>query len=173
MKKKHACFRKLERFQKDPNKKYIRKFRFYPAFAYHRLDKWLNKMSLDGWHLVDSNPVSFLFELGEPSNKTYFTYQEVGGNNDTGRYSIALRHPFLEEIYGVKGKYSKLNKNNAKTYLTVEIDTKRIDIENDIAYKELLHDRNSLNKKLAIRNTAIFLVVVLIVIGVIVLSIFL
>ena len=64
----------------------------------------------------------------------------------------------------IKKKYSKLNKNEAKTYLTIEIDTKRIDIENDISYKELLSDRNRLYKKLAVRNAIILGVLILLVI---------
>ena len=72
-----------------------------------------------------------------------------------------LRFPFLEKTYGIKKKYSKLNKNQAKTYLTVEIDTQKIDIENDIGYNELRNDRNRLYKKLAIRNAIIFLVLII------------
>ena len=164
MKKKYAWLTKLEKFQKDPSKKYIIKFRFYPSFMYQYLDNWLSKMSRLGWHLVDSNMVSFLFEQDEPKEKVYFTYEAGGFRNDSGEYSIPLRFPFLEKIYGIKKKYSKLNKNEAKTYLTIEIDTKRIDIENDISYKELLSDRNRLYKKLAVRNAIILGVLILLVI---------
>ena len=65
---------KNTKFFRDPSKIYVRKFRFYPSFLYNKLDKWLNQMSLLGWHLVDSNPFSFLFEQGDPENKIYFTY---------------------------------------------------------------------------------------------------
>lgn len=147
-------------FVKDPSKTYIRRFRIYPSFAYNSLDKWLNKMSNLGFHLVDSNLISFLFECGEPKNKVYFTYDAGSGRNDE-KYSIPLRYPFLEKTYGVKSKYSKLNKNQSKTYLTVEIDTHRIDIENDVGYKELINDRNNLYNRRAIRNVFIFLLVVL------------
>ena len=107
------------RFAKNPSKKYVRKFRLYLPFAYKSLDKWLNKMSLSGCHVVDSNFISFLFECGEPQNKIYFTYDAGWGRNDAGKYSIPLRYPFLEKTYGMKPKYSKLNKNQSKTYLTV------------------------------------------------------
>ena len=85
------------RFAKDPSKKYVRKFRLYLPFAYKSLDKWLNKMSLSGCHVVDSNFISFLFECGEPQNKIYFTYDAGRGRNDAGKYSIPLRYPFLEK----------------------------------------------------------------------------
>ena len=54
------------------------------------------------------------------------------------------------------------NKNQSKTYLTVEIDTQKIDIENDVGYKELISDRNKLYNKRAIRNGFIFLLAILI-----------
>ena len=84
------------RFIKDASKEYTRKFRLYPSFAYKRLDKWLNKMSLSGWHLVDSNLVSFLFEYGTPQNKVYFTYDAGWGLNDAGKTNLlpALRFVF-------------------------------------------------------------------------------
>lgn len=140
--------------------KYIRKFRFYPSFLYNKLDKWLNQMSLSGWHLIDSNPISFLFEQGDPENKIYFTYEAGSTRNDDGKYSIPLRYPLLDKTYGVKNKYSKLNKNRKKSYLTVEIDTQKIDINNDVGYKELVNDRNRLYRNLAIRNAIILLVLV-------------
>ncbi|MBR2965364.1 MAG: DUF2812 domain-containing protein [Clostridia bacterium] len=154
-------------FSKDSNKKYSRKIRFYPSFMYSKLDKWLKKMSLSGWHLVDSNVFSFLFEQGNAEEKTYFTYKVGGGHNDDGKYSIPLRYPFLEKTYGVSKKQSKLNKNESKTYLTLEIDTDKIDTENDVGYKELINNRDKLYKKLAVRN--LFILLELILLGIIVL----
>ena len=91
----------------------------------------------------------------------YFTYEAGGFRNDDGKYSIPLRYPFLIKTYGVKKKYSKLNRNEAKSYLTIEIDTQKIDIENDVGYKELINDRNRLYRKRAIRNTIIFFTIIL------------
>ena len=81
------------------------------------------------------------------------------GLNDAGKYSIPLRYPFLDKTYGVKPKYSKLNSNQAKTYLTLEIDTQKVDTQNDVGYKELLKDRDMLYSKLAIRNALVLLLV--------------
>ena len=155
MSNEYTRFGKLAKFQKDPAKTYIRKFRVYPCFDYPRLDAWLHAMSLDGWHLVDSNMISFLFEQGAPRDKVYFTYTQMP--REGGAYSIGLLYPGLEKTYGVKKKYSKLNKNEAKAYTTIEIDTKKIDIDNHIGYKELLQDRNRLYKKLTVRNTLVLL----------------
>ena len=94
----------------------------------------------------------------------YFTYDAGGFRRDSGYYSIPLRYPFLARTYGVKKKYSKLNKNEAKSYLTIEVDTKKIYIKNDISYNELLSDRNRLYKKRAIKNAVIFFLFIAIVI---------
>jgi len=150
------------RFRKDSSKKYIRKFRIYPSFLYKNLDKWLNKMSLSGYHLVDSNFASFLFECGEPQSKIYFTYNSGWGRNDSGKYSIPLRYPFLEKTYGVKPKHSELNSNRSKAYYTLEIDTQKIDVNSDVGYKELITDRNRLYTRLAIRDGAILFTTLLI-----------
>ena len=156
MSKEYTLFGKRRKFQKDPSKTYIRRFRFYPRFAYFKLDAWLRSMSPLGWHLVDSNMISFLFERGAPKDNIYFTYTQMP--REGSAYSIGLLYPGLEKTYGVKKKYSKLNKNEAKAYTTIEIDTKKIDIENHIGYKELVSDRNRLYKKLAIRNALVLFV---------------
>ena len=170
LKKIYTWLSNLKKFEKDPSKKYIRKFRIYPSFMYHRLDKWLSKMSLLGWHLVDSNLISFLFEQGPPRKSVYFTYVVSSGRKDSGKYDITLRHPFIDKTYGVKNKYSKLNSNKSKSYLTLEIDTEKIDIENDESYSELISDRNSLNKKLAIRNFILFGISILLIVAVTILN---
>ena len=57
-----------------------------------------------------------------------------------------------------------------KKYRTIEIDTKKIDIKNDVGYKELINDRNRLYRKLAIRNAILFLVLIIMCIACIVLK---
>ena len=131
---------KLAVFHKDKNKQYVMKIRFYPPLLYGRLDKWLKNMSLKGLHIVHCGIFYFLFEKGEPKEKEYFTYTYF----HRGEFCISLRHPFLEKIYGVKLKKSRLNSNRRKTHNIVEIDTKRIDIQNNVGYKELVRDRNQL-----------------------------
>ncbi len=164
MVRKYTWISKLPKFEKDPRKKYLRKYRIYPSFSYHRLDNWLSQMSLSGWHLVDSNLISFLFEEGKPTEKVYFTYVP-GPIYETPEYNLKLLYPGLEKNFGVKKKYSKLNKNESKAYQTVEIDTKKIDIERDIAYNELLCDRNRLYKKLAIKNLIFASILIILGIG--------
>lgn len=164
MAKKYTWISRLPKFEKDPHKKYLRKYRIYPSFSYHRLDKWLNQMSLNGWHLVDSNLVSFLFEEGKPTEKIYFTYM-LGPIYESGEYDLLLLYPGLEKTFGVKKKYSKLNKNEAKDYRTIETNTKKIDVERDIAYNELLRDRNRRYKKLAIKNFIFASILIILGIG--------
>ena len=92
---------KSKSFQNRKNKKYIKKFRLYPAFLYKRLDKWLKEMSLKGLHIVDCRFFTFIFEKGAPKEKEYFTY---GDAIREGKYSLSMRHPFLEKNMGLKNQ---------------------------------------------------------------------
>ena len=145
---------KAKKFQKDPNKKYKRKFGIFPSFLYASLDKWLKKMSLDGWHIVHCGAFSFWFEKGEPSEKEYFTY---GLSTQEGKYDLMLQYPQLEKTYGVKKEKSKINSNENKSYNIVEIDIERVKAEKIVGYQELLSDRNRLYTQYFIRNLALFL----------------
>lgn len=145
----------------DPSKQYIRKFRIYPYFVYNRLDKWLKEMSAKGWHIVHCGIFFFWFEKGEPKDKEYFTY---GLSTQEGKYSLSLRYPLLEKTYGLKKKKSPINSNKNKVYAVVEIDLSRIDIENDVGYKEMISDRNRLYMKYFIRNVCVILSAILVLI---------
>ena len=139
--KKRTFLQKHENFYKDPKKKYIKKFRIYPSFMYARLDRWLKKMSLSGWHIVHCGMLFFVFEKGEPANKEYFTYLHLINEKN---HNLALMFPFLEETYGVKAKKSKINANKSKFHQIVEIDTQKIDTEKDVGYLELISERNKM-----------------------------
>ncbi len=148
-------------FVREKNKRYLKKFRIYPAFLYNRLDKWLKSMSLKGWRLVRCGIFSFLFESSEIKEREYFTYDAT---KREGKYSLSMRHPFLEEKYGIKKKKSKINAQERKPYLIVEIDTQKIDIQNDVGYKELLADRKRLSLLYFLRNVGLFILSVIIII---------
>lgn len=139
----------------------IKKIRIYPSFLYFLLEKWLKKMSLKGWHLVFRKfGIIYYFEKGVPEEKEYFVWDPT--YTGEGKYSIASRYPFLEKTYGVEKKKSKLNKNSIEKYDNIiEIDTKKIDIHNDLAYKELKNDRNRLYIWRFIRNIAIVTIVLI------------
>ena len=145
-----------EKHQTKPKKQYIKKFRFYPYFLYSHLDKWLKKISLNGYHIVNVGLFTFIFEKGTPQEREYFTY---GLSTVEGKYDLSLRFPFLERTYG--RKKSKINSIKNKTYQIVEIDTNKIDIENDVGYRELINDRNRLYMQYFIRNTSVITAVVL------------
>ena len=53
MKTDPGLFPLFHKFKKNPKKQYKWKFRVYPSCLYSRLDRWLNRMSLSGWHIVD------------------------------------------------------------------------------------------------------------------------
>ena len=154
--------RRSKKFSFDPTKQYIKKFRIYPYFLYSRLDKWLKSMSKKGWHIVHCGIFFLWFEKGEPKEKEYFTY---GLPTHEGKYDISLRHLFLEKTYGVKKRKSKINANEAKTCQIVEIDLEKIDIENDIEYKELVSERNRLYMQHFIRVSCAIAISILLVIA--------
>ncbi len=126
------------------------------------LDKWLTKMSEQGFYLVDYSALTYVFEIGEPLSKEYFSY--TCDRTGEGKYSILLRYPGLKKVYGISRKKSKLNANEkAKGNTIIEIDTKRIDIENDMGYKELKKDRNRLYFLITLRDVGVFFMMVVMV----------
>lgn len=164
MKKRKTLFMP-KKFHRDPQKQYKKKLRIYPPFLYRLLDKWLKKMSSKGWHVVHCNMLFFWFEKGEAKELEYFTY---GLHTQEGKYSLVLRHPFIEETYGVKKKKSKINSNETKAYQIVEIDLQKAEQKN-IGYKELVNDRNRLYFLYFLRN---FIVISLVAAFVIIISLF-
>jgi hypothetical protein len=128
---------------------YKKEYRIFPMCTFFLLDKWLKKMSQAGWHLVDYGLYTYRFQKGNPCDKEYFTYTTSGVGE--GKYSIPLRYPMLEKTFGKKK--SVLNRINKTKGITIlEIDTKKIDIKNDIGYNELIADRNKLYALMTIRD---------------------
>ncbi len=156
MKRSNAAY-----FHKDTTKRSMKKIRFFPIFMYNKLDNWLSEMSLKGWHITHCSMFVFYFEYGKPLKKRYFTYAEFSRET---KYSLTLQHPFLEKRYGLTPSQSKINSNKSKKYQIIEIDTRRIDVQNDIGFIELVNDRNHQYFRYSLRNFGItFLVVVSIV----------
>ena len=141
---------------KKSSKKNLKKIRFYPIFMYHKLDNWLSEMSLNGWHIVHCGVFVFYFEHGKPTQKKYFTYAEF---SQEVKYSLTLKHPFFKKRYGLNSSQSKINSNQSKKHQILEIDLKKVDIQNDICFNELVNDRNRLYRCYCLRN--IVLVVLL------------
>lgn len=152
---------KHRRFEINSQSEYKKVYRFYPYFLYFRLDKWLKSMSKKGWHIVHSGLFYFLFEKGEPKEREYFSYGEI---THEGRYSITLRHPFLEKVYGVDKKKSVINSNKEKRVNIVEIDTDKISGEKAYGYRELVSDRNRLSLSFFLRNAFAILICVIVLI---------
>ena len=118
-------------------------------------------MSLNGWHIIYCGIFFFWFEKGLPQEKEYFTY---GLSTLEGKYNLSLQYPFLEKTYGVKKRNSKINSSKSKVYQIVEIDLDRIDISNDVGYKELICDRNRLYLRYFIRNLFCFVLAVIVLV---------
>lgn len=133
------------------------RIRFYPSFLYFCLEKWLKKMSCKGWILFNcSFGIFYHFEKGIPKEREYFVWSPTARGE--GKYSINLRYPFLRKRFGIKEKYSRLNKNSQKRhYNIIEIDPEQM----DMCYKELKNDRNKLYLLYSIRNFFVLLFVFL------------
>ena len=143
------------------SKETIKRFRIYPPFLYSKLERWLKRMSCQGWHLVSRKfCVIYYFEKGKQEEKEYFVWDPT--YTGEGKYSISLRYPDLIKTYGVPKKKSLLNKYAVEKYDTiVEVNTEKIDIENDIGYKELKYDRDRLYRLRFFRNLGLFAIVLI------------
>ena len=120
-------------------------------------------MSKRGWYLIDYNLFVYRFEKNIPCEKEYFSY--VCDWIGEGKYSIPLRYPLLQQTYGIKKKKSTLNRNNRLKGTTIlEIDTQRVNVENDLGYHELIRDRNRLYLMQTLRNVALLILLVVIVV---------
>lgn len=145
------------------NKMIKKIIKIYPPVMYFLLEKWLRKMSSNGWHLIKRKFFIYYFEKGEPEKREYFVWSP--SYTGEGKYSIPLRYPKLTITYGKKKQKSKLNKNSYLKHETIiEIDTQKIDIQNDVGYKELIDDRNRLYLRCFIRNLCIVITILLIVV---------
>ena len=159
MKKQRKTSLSRKRFQFDSQKEYLKRFRIYPIFLYKRLDKWLKSMSLKGWHIVHCGVFIFYFERGLPTAKEYFSYYLIPNE---GKYCIMLRHPFFEKKYGLKK--AKINMNERKYHKILEIDCKKIDVERDVGYRELISDRDRLQTLYFIKAISFISVVTLLLV---------
>lgn len=127
---------------------------------FSQLDKWLKKMSSSGWHIVHVFGFLYFFEKGLPESKEYFTYFiPIKGE---GKYSLSLRYPFLEKK--IAKKNSQINSNNKKWLNVIEVDLDKIDVFNDVYYKELVADRNNLATRYFVRNTVLFFIILVLLI---------
>ena len=125
-------------------RQHILKIRLYPEFLYFLLEKWLKKMSCNGYHLIDCK-LGFIykFEVGAPKEKEYFAWSPTA--TGAGRFSITMRYPNLIKTFGVDKRKSILNKNAiSKNICIIEINTQNQQTNHSVAYTEMKKDRNQL-----------------------------
>ena len=143
--------------------KIILKIKYIPSFLYSFLEVWLNKMSKTGLQLTHYKGFIYYFQKSEPSDRIYFVYNHTGYRNDEGKYSLSLRYPCIEKQYALSSHYSKINKSNKKQNnwkKIVKIDSNKIDAD----FNDIVNERNRIYLKRFLRNTAIFLVTVAVLI---------
>ena len=153
IKKNESSALHCKKVKSDCKKQYIKKVRFFPVCMFSHRDRWLKMMSKKGWHIVRYGTLLYEFERGCPCEREYFSY---GVFTQEGKYNILLRYPFLEKTYGAKKK-SRLNSSWIAAYRIIEIDINKIDIQENVGYRELVKERNELYIKYCFRNFAILL----------------
>lgn len=130
--------------------------RFYPFFMLKQQDEWLRKMSNTGLHLVNYGLFRYIFEVGQPEDKHYFSYVHLDPNN--GYYSFSMRYPMLSKSLGVPMWRSKLNFNNNKARVIIEVSPDIMNTEKVKEYYDLVKEREYLYSRYAIRTTIFFTV---------------
>ena len=128
-------------------------FRFYPFFLLKHQDEWLKKMSCSGFHLVDYGLFRYTFELGLPEEKHYFSYALLDHNN--GYYNFSMRYPVLRKTLGVPMWRSKLNLNNRKARVIIEVSPDIMNSARVQEYYDLVKERDDLYIRYAIRTAIV------------------
>ena len=127
---------------------------FFPL-TYGYLERWLEKMSESGAHLVNYGLLSYQFEIGAPSKRTYFVYQHNSYPRHNGeRFNLSLLYPRLVQSIGRSKRYSKLNRNThnkLSSNVIFEVDMPRA----AQAYHDAVSDRNRLYRLEFFRNLGI------------------
>ena len=85
------------------NKKVVRRLFFISQRE--KEEKFLKKMSAEGWHLVSVKSINYTFIKGEPQNFTY-QYDYVTQDENTSDYHLLFKDAGWEEICGTNGLYN-------------------------------------------------------------------
>lgn len=142
----------------------LRKFRFYPRFLLSRMDKWLSKMSADGWHVIYVGMLRFVFEKGVPENKLYFSY--LDDYPYSSMYSMPRSVYSFVRKYRVSKKKSKVNLNTERLkcyYKVTELDLEKLDPNTNEEYKDFVRARDDLYGFAAMQRLCFFLICVTLV----------
>ena len=139
---------------------YKKCFRHYPFWAYSKLEKWLNKMSLKGWRLVDYGYFTFKFAKAAPKDIHYLAYTVFNR-----KYCLTYSKMTTMQSYGffidsIEKRKSELRKANHKRgFNIIEIDENKIDINTNIGYLEFISERKRLYRNEAIAESILSLIV--------------
>lgn len=129
-------------------------FRFYPFILLKHQDEWLRKMSCSGFHLVDYGLFRYTFAIGQPEEKHYFSYVLLDNNN--GYYNFSMRYPMLRQTFGVPMWRSKLNLNNRKARVIIEMSPDIVNSDRVQEYYDLVKERDKLYIRYAIKTAVFF-----------------
>lgn len=140
-----------------------------PLFVW--FERYLCKMSRNGWDLVSYGKLRYVFKKTKPSDKKYFIYRLYEGKgNDVDRYGLRMRHFNILRSYGVSRSRSRLNTFTGHLN-KIPLDIRPWDslkrpglriVEIDktkekTGLNELYSDRRRLYSKITVRDFACFL----------------
>ena len=117
-----------------------------PAHLFYKVEQWLTEMSLQGWHLIEHNEITYTFEKGKPEHKEYFKW--LPRLSKGRKYYVFDKYPLLKQTFGVNYHKSKLNKFGKNNYScsVIEVDAERLNNDSNFraSYNELNRYRNRL-----------------------------
>ena len=128
-----------------------------PLFSAFLTELYLNSLCTKGLRLVSWRGIRFQFAVSQPECSRYFVYYpgDMGFRRGDAKYSLTLRHPHLEKMYGMKKSMSKLNRfaqHRISGFTVVELSTQAL---SDLGYQELLSDRCRLYYWSFLRSTGL------------------
>lgn len=128
-----------------------------PFFSAFLTEFYLNSLCKKGLRLVSWRGIQFQFTESTQPYARYFVYYpgDMGFRRGDGKYSLTLRHPNIEKVYGLGKSASKLNLFAQRTshgFSVVELSQQAL---SNIGYQELLQDRCRLYYRSFLRSTGL------------------
>ena len=137
---------------------YVKKIIILPLLSAFLTEVYLDYLRAKGLRLLSWHGLRFTFATSSQKSFCYFVHfkGDMGSRRGEAKYSLTLRHPNIEKVYGVKKSLSKLNQYTQNTSSAISIIEVSPQVLTDSSYKELLSDRCKLYYLGFLCQTAIF-----------------
>lgn len=115
-----------------------------PVFLYAAFERFLERMSRNGWYLSLYSPFRFTFAKAAPKSRKFFIYHSGGNLSSDGKFSLSLRYGNILASYGAKPKESRLNSYTKSHLSHLSVIELREGADQEESFRELLRDRRRL-----------------------------